>query len=111
VKRGIALPLAFFAAAMAVSFVARAQEHSAANSSPAPTSSTAVADGKSHAQIRPELSPRIEGERRFRQNCGRCPLAPQKYPPRMMATILRHMRVRATITDEDAKIILRYMTE
>ena len=29
----------------------------------------------------------------------------------MMATIERHMRVRATITDEDVRYILRYMTE
>jgi cytochrome c5 len=109
--RRIVLPLVFFAAATAMSFAARAQEHSAASSNPAPASSTVGAEGKSHARIRPEFSPRIEGERRFRQNCGRCHLAPQKYPPRMMATILRHMHVRATITDEDAKAILRYMTE
>jgi len=42
---------------------------------------------------------RVEGEQRFRANCGRCHAAPQKFPPRMMATIVRHMRVRATITD------------
>ena len=29
----------------------------------------------------------------------------------MMATIVRHMRVRATITDEDMRLILQYMTE
>jgi mono/diheme cytochrome c family protein len=52
-----------------------------------------------------------EGEKRFRANCGRCHMAPHKFPPRMMATIVRHMRVRATITDEDMQIILRYMTE
>ncbi|HLZ14220.1 MAG TPA: cytochrome c [Candidatus Acidoferrum sp.] len=54
---------------------------------------------------------RIEGEQRFRANCGRCHNAPHKFPPRMMATIVRHMRVRATITDDDMKLILRYMTE
>lgn len=54
---------------------------------------------------------RIAGELRFRANCGRCHAAPQKFPPRMMATILRHMRVRATITDEDRRLILFYMTQ
>jgi hypothetical protein len=29
----------------------------------------------------------------------------------MMATIIRHRRVRATITDEDMRLILRYMTQ
>jgi cytochrome c5 len=52
-----------------------------------------------------------EGEKRYRANCGRCHVAPHKFPPRMMATIERHMRVRATITDEDMKFIVRYMTE
>jgi mono/diheme cytochrome c family protein len=56
-------------------------------------------------------SARFEGEKRFRANCGRCHMAPHKFPPRMMATIVRHMRVRATITDEDMHFILQYMTE
>lgn len=54
---------------------------------------------------------RLEGEKRFRANCGRCHAAPQKFPPRMMATIIRHMRVRATITDEDMRFVLFYMTQ
>jgi mono/diheme cytochrome c family protein len=54
---------------------------------------------------------RLEGERRFRANCGRCHAAPHKFPPRMMATIVRHMRVRATITDEDMRLVLYYMTQ
>lgn len=54
---------------------------------------------------------RIQGEQRFRTNCGRCHAAPQKFPPRMMKTVLRHMRVRATITDEDMRLVLFYMTQ
>ena len=53
----------------------------------------------------------LEGERRFRSNCARCHAAPPKFSPRMMATIVRHMRVRAAITDQDMHLILRYMTE
>lgn len=58
-----------------------------------------------------ENDQRIEGEQRFRTNCGRCHVAPHKFSPRMMATIIRHMRVRATLTDSDMRIILRYMTQ
>lgn len=54
---------------------------------------------------------RIEGEKRFQTNCGRCHMPPHKFPPRMMGTIVRHMRVRALITDEDMRYILTYMTE
>jgi len=56
-------------------------------------------------------SMRIQGEQRFRANCGRCHAAPQKFPPRMMVTVLRHMRVRATITDQDMRLVLFYMTQ
>jgi cytochrome c5 len=54
---------------------------------------------------------RTLGEQRFRSNCGRCHAAPQKFPPRAMVTIVRHMRVRATITDEDMRLVLFYMTQ
>jgi cytochrome c5 len=54
---------------------------------------------------------RIAGEQRFHANCGRCHAAPQKFPPRMMKTVLRHMRVRALITDEDMRLVLFYMTQ
>jgi hypothetical protein len=56
-------------------------------------------------------SMRIAGEQRFHANCGRCHAVPQKFPPRMMGTILRHMRVRATITEQDRRLILFYMTQ
>ena len=56
-------------------------------------------------------SMRVEGEKRFHANCGRCHAAPQKFPPRMMGTVLRHMRVRATITEDDRRLILFYMTQ
>ena len=54
---------------------------------------------------------RFEGEKRYHANCGRCHAAPPKFGHRMMATIIRHMRVRATITDEDMRLILHYMSE
>lgn len=54
---------------------------------------------------------RVQGEQRYRANCSRCHAAPQKFPPRMMATVLRHMRVRATITDEDMRLVLFYMSQ
>ena len=56
-------------------------------------------------------SMRLQGELRYRANCGRCHAAPRKFPPRMMAAVLRHMRVRATITDEDMRLVLFYMTQ
>jgi mono/diheme cytochrome c family protein len=77
--------------------------------SAAPAKNDAAA--KSSGPVGSDPSARLQGEKRFRANCGRCHAAPQKFPPRMMATIVRHMRVRATVTDEDMRLILLYMTE
>jgi cytochrome c5 len=54
---------------------------------------------------------RVEGEKRFQANCGRCHQFPHKFPPRMILTVERHMRVRALITDEDMRVIIRYLTQ
>ena len=54
---------------------------------------------------------RLEGEKAYHANCGRCHMAPPKFPPRMMATIVRHMRVRSGITDQEMRTILHYMTQ
>ena len=71
-------------------------------------SSSAPAAGAGSAQ---DENLHLEGEKRFRSNCARCHAGPPRFSPRMMSTIVRHMRVRATITDEDMRLILRYMTE
>ncbi len=54
---------------------------------------------------------RLEGERRFHANCGRCHMPPHKFPPRVFATAVRHMRVRANITDDDMRLILFFLTQ
>jgi mono/diheme cytochrome c family protein len=82
--------------------LATGQEQGKASSDPAPAAK---------AIQQKDASARIEGEKRFHANCGRCHQSPHKFPPRMMATIIRHMRVRATITDEDMRYILQYMTQ
>ncbi len=54
---------------------------------------------------------RLEGERNFHANCARCHSAPPKFAPRMAGTIVRHMRVRATITNEEMRSILHYLAQ
>lgn len=76
-----------------------------------PAAATATTHGRETVRILDERAMRIEGEKRFRSNCGRCHMAPHKFSPRTMATIIRHMRVRAMITDEDMRLILHYMTQ
>jgi len=75
------------------------------------TSAAPSANSGAGPAVREEESLLIEGEKRFATNCGRCHQSPHHFPPRMMATVVRHMRVRATITDDDMRLILRYLTQ
>jgi len=77
---------------------------------PADTHDGAAPSPATDAALKERMA-RLEGEKRFRTNCGRCHQPPHKFPPRAMATAIRHMRVRAMITDEDMHLILKYLTE
>jgi cytochrome c5 len=50
-----------------------------------------------------------EGERVFAQNCSRCHTAPDSFPPRISGTIVRHMRVRANLSQHDEQALLRFL--
>jgi cytochrome c5 len=87
---------------------------SAATTKPAPAKAPAESTsstGAKPAAAAAEATARIEGEKKFKSNCGRCHNAPQKFSPQMMATVMRHMRVKASLTEEDTKLILRYLGE
>ena len=50
-----------------------------------------------------------EGERRFQENCGRCHNPPDSISPREVKAVLQHMRVRAMLSAEDERLILKYL--
>jgi cytochrome c5 len=50
-----------------------------------------------------------EGEKKFEQNCSRCHNAPESLSPRIAGTVIRHMRVRASLSKQDAEAILHYL--
>jgi cytochrome c5 len=49
-----------------------------------------------------------DGQQVFDQNCSRCHNAPQGFSPRISGTVVRHMRVRAGLSAEDEKALLRF---
>jgi len=49
------------------------------------------------------------GEQKFKANCSRCHTAPQQISPRIAGTVLRHMRVRASLSADDERDILHYL--
>jgi cytochrome c5 len=47
-------------------------------------------------------------ERIFQQNCSRCHRTPDGFSPRISGTIVRHMRVRASLSRHDEEELLRF---
>ena len=52
----------------------------------------------------------VDGDVAYKANCMRCHTAPKKFSEREMVTVMRHMRVRANLTEAEEKAILRYLT-
>jgi mono/diheme cytochrome c family protein len=50
-----------------------------------------------------------EGAKKFEENCSRCHNAPEGFSPRISGTIVRHMRVRASLSKKDAEAILKFL--
>jgi len=98
----LALALLLTMAAMAKTGSGKAKDKDKDRDSPAATA------GTHNAQ---DDTMRLAGEKRFHSNCARCHVSPPKFSPRMMGTIVRHMRVRSAITEEDARLILHYMSQ
>jgi len=49
-----------------------------------------------------------EGDRIFQQQCSRCHNAPEGFSPRISGTIVRHMRVRASLSKQDEEQLLHF---
>lgn len=56
----------------------------------------------------PKPVPSNNGERVFLQNCSRCHNAPDGFSPRIAGSVVRHMRVRANLSEKDAQDVLRF---
>jgi cytochrome c5 len=50
-----------------------------------------------------------EGEKRFETHCGRCHNPPEDLSPREAKAVVRQMRVRAHLSAEDERLILKYL--
>ena len=50
-----------------------------------------------------------DGQQVFEQNCSRCHNAPEGFSSRISGTVVRHMRVRAGLSAEDERALLRFL--
>jgi len=48
------------------------------------------------------------GQEVFHQNCSRCHNEPEGFSPNISGTVARHMRVRAGLSNEDYKALLKF---
>ena len=53
----------------------------------------------------------VDPDDAYKTNCMRCHSAVRQYSPRMTATIVMHMRVRANMTAEETHAILQYLAD
>lgn len=57
----------------------------------------------------PTKNQQSEGKRKFQINCGRCHEPPEQLSPRIAGSVIRHMHVRAMLSQKDAREILEYL--
>lgn len=74
-------------------------------------------DNNKKIPVASQKSP-LDGDTLYKQNCTRCHMKPEfkflgfvKYTDGQINTIVKHMRVRANIPEEEAKAILEYLTQ
>lgn len=63
---------------------------------------------KTTAKAAQPLQRQSEGERVFQQHCSRCHSAPDSFSPRISGTIVRHMRVRASLSRHEEDELLHF---
>ena len=83
--------------------IARAESGSQAKSQNPPSTSKKKTPNSSDSE------PQGEAGRLFQQNCSRCHTAPDGFSPRISSTILRHMRVRASLSKHDEEELMHFM--
>ena len=49
-----------------------------------------------------------DGERVFQQHCSRCHTAPDGFSPRISGTVVRHMQVRASLSQHEEQELLHF---
>jgi hypothetical protein len=88
---------AFLLSAIFVPLIAKTQTQKQAPATKAKPAS--AANGAQHEN---------DGQRVFEQNCSRCHTAPDGFSQRISGTIVRHMRVRASLSEKDEQALLRF---
>ncbi len=52
-----------------------------------------------------------DGEGVYKSNCTRCHITIRTYPKKMSRSIVRHMRIKALLTESEAEAVLAYLSD
>lgn len=70
--------------------------------------SSAASTPKRRAAHQNAASAEDDGQRVFEQHCSRCHTAPDGFSPRISGTVVRHMRVRASLSQHEEEELLHF---
>lgn len=103
-KKAGMLAVLLAAAFAALPAIAGADRTAKASGSPAASTAAGTTPAK------PAAGEPLTGDAAYKSNCLRCHGEPRKVSERAMKTIMRHMRVRANLTEQETELILEYLT-
>ncbi len=104
----ISLILTFVLAA----FVAAQTSNSGATGAASgPQGTNATSQQKTEKTKKVHLPPNFSADDAYKQNCTRCHAEVPKLDPKRSNTIMRHMRVRANLSKDEAQAILDYLNQ
>ena len=72
------------------------------------SSTPVIAPTKKSAARKQADQQQDNGARVFKQNCARCHTAPEGFSPSISGTIVRHMRVRASLSQQEEEKLLHF---
>ena len=70
---------------------------------------TQAAQDKPQAQTHETSKDNDAGEKAFQTHCSRCHNAPEDLSPRVVRAVVRQMRVRAMLTEEDERVLVKFL--
>jgi len=83
------------------SILALAANAQQSSGSPTPPATQAVPSSRA-------IQNQGDGQQIFQQHCSRCHATPEGFSPRISGTIVRHMRVRASLSEHEEKELLHF---
>jgi hypothetical protein len=80
------------------------------NSTMAPSAATTSGgNAATHATPKPAAKKGLTADQMYKANCTRCHAELPAMDARRTATVVRHMRVRANLTEQEARAIFEYL--